>query len=140
MTRQKVSPHFVVDRSSARPDRDRGQRCSAATSLATTSTGTVLLPCRVSQIAGHAWKRRLSSTTLKLCWTFHRTANPTLHHSQLTQIHSPSSKLLQLKSTKSCPPSRQTKPLGLTTFQLARSQILRSGNLDKSDMSTQPQL
>ena len=31
MTRQKVSPQFVVDRSSARPDRDRGQRCSAAT-------------------------------------------------------------------------------------------------------------
>ena len=27
MTRQKVSPQFVVDRSSARPDRDRGQRC-----------------------------------------------------------------------------------------------------------------
>ena len=26
MTRQKVSPQFVVDRSSARPDRDRGQR------------------------------------------------------------------------------------------------------------------
>ena len=33
MTRQKVSPQVVVDRSSAlaRPDRDRGQRCSAAT-------------------------------------------------------------------------------------------------------------
>ena len=33
MTRQKVSPQFVVDRSSARPDRDRVQRCSAATFL-----------------------------------------------------------------------------------------------------------
>ena len=33
MTRQKVSPQVVVDRSSARPDRDRGQRCSAATFL-----------------------------------------------------------------------------------------------------------
>ena len=53
MTRQKVSPQFVVDWSSARPDRDRGQRCSAATSLATASTGTVLLPSQMSQIAGH---------------------------------------------------------------------------------------
>ena len=53
MTRQKVSPQFVVDRSSARPDRDRGQRCSAATSVATSSTGTVLLPSQLSQIAGH---------------------------------------------------------------------------------------
>ena len=33
MTRQNVSPQFVVDRSSARPDRDRGQRCSATTFL-----------------------------------------------------------------------------------------------------------
>ena len=33
MTRQKVSPQFVVDRSSARSDRDRGQCCSAATFL-----------------------------------------------------------------------------------------------------------
>ena len=31
MTRQKVSPSFVVDRSSARPDRDSSQCCSAAT-------------------------------------------------------------------------------------------------------------
>ena len=54
MTRQNVPPHFVVDRSSARPDRDRGWRCSAATSLATASTGTVLLPRQKSQIAGHA--------------------------------------------------------------------------------------
>ena len=51
MTRQKVSPQFVVDRSSARPD--CGQRCSAATSLATALTGTVLLPSQMSQIAGH---------------------------------------------------------------------------------------
>ena len=33
MTRQKVSPQFVVDRSSACPDRDRGRRCGAATFL-----------------------------------------------------------------------------------------------------------
>ena len=33
MTRQKDSPQFVADRSSARPDRDRVQRCSAATFL-----------------------------------------------------------------------------------------------------------
>ena len=56
MTRQKVSPQFVVDRSSARLDRDRGQlHCSAATSLATASTGTLLLPSQMSQIAGHAY-------------------------------------------------------------------------------------
>ena len=65
MTRQKVSQHFVVDRSSARPDRDRSQRCSAATSLATASTGTVLLPSQMSQIASHAFssdmKRRTDS-------------------------------------------------------------------------------
>ena len=55
MTRQKVSPQFVVDRSSVavRPDRDHGQCCSAATSLATASTGVVLLPSQMSQIAGH---------------------------------------------------------------------------------------
>ena len=53
ITRQKVSPQFVVDPSSARPDRDRNQRCSAVTSLATASTGTVLLPSQMSQIAGH---------------------------------------------------------------------------------------
>ena len=29
----------------------------------------------------------------KLCWTFHRTANPTPHHSRFTPIHSLSSKL-----------------------------------------------
>ena len=61
MTRRKVSLQFVVDRSSARPDRDRGQRCSAATSLAAASTGTVLLPSQMSQIAGHEnpWLRSL---------------------------------------------------------------------------------
>ena len=53
MTRQKVLPQFVVDRSSARPNRNRGQRCSSATSLATASTGTVLLPSQMLQIAGH---------------------------------------------------------------------------------------
>ena len=37
---------------------DRGQRCSAATSLATASTGTVLLPSKVSQIAGHGGEAR----------------------------------------------------------------------------------
>ena len=31
MTRQKVSPQFVVDRSSICPDRNRSQRCSAST-------------------------------------------------------------------------------------------------------------
>ena len=36
------------------PDRDRSQSCSAATSLATASTGTVLLPSQMSQIAGYA--------------------------------------------------------------------------------------
>ena len=35
------------------PDRDRCQCCSAATSLATAGTGTVLLPSQMSQIAGH---------------------------------------------------------------------------------------
>ena len=50
MTRQKVSPHFVVDWSSARSDRVHGRRCSAATSSATASTGTVLLPSQMSQI------------------------------------------------------------------------------------------
>ena len=33
MSRQKVSLQFVIDRSSARPDRDHSQRCSAATFL-----------------------------------------------------------------------------------------------------------
>ena len=50
MTRQKVSLQFVVDRPSAalRPDRDP----VATTSLATASTGTVLFPSQMSQIAG----------------------------------------------------------------------------------------
>ena len=70
MTRQKVSPQFVVDRSSARPDRDRGQRCSAATSLATASTGTVLLPSQMSQIAGHEviWYGHPSLLSMSNSW------------------------------------------------------------------------
>ena len=53
MTRQKVSPQFVVDRSSARPDRDRGQRLRPRLSLAAARTRTVLLPSQMSQVAGH---------------------------------------------------------------------------------------
>ena len=53
MTRQKISLQFVIDRSSVRPDHDHGQRCSAAFSLATasTGTGTALLPSQMLQIA-----------------------------------------------------------------------------------------
>ena len=53
MTRQKVSPQFVVDRSSARPDRDWASAAAPRLSLATASTSTVLLPSQMSQIAGH---------------------------------------------------------------------------------------
>ena len=52
---EKVSPQFVafVDWP-ASAWVILGQRCSAATSLATSSTGTVLLPRQMSQIVGHA--------------------------------------------------------------------------------------
>ena len=67
MTIQKVSPQFVVDQSSAAvcPDRSRGQlqRCSAATSLATSSADTILLPSQMSQIAGYEHQRRRSNSS-----------------------------------------------------------------------------
>ena len=47
---QKVSPQFVVDRSSAR---QLAQISIAASAAA--STGTVLLPNQMSQIAGHVY-------------------------------------------------------------------------------------
>ena len=53
MTRQKVSPQFGVDRSSARQDRDCGRATASRRRLLLLSTGTVLLPSQMSQLAGH---------------------------------------------------------------------------------------
>ena len=50
------------------PDRDRGQRCSTATSLATASAGTVLLPRQMSQIDGHVILMALPSEDYALNW------------------------------------------------------------------------
>ena len=67
MTRQKVSPQFVVDRSSAHPDRDRGQRCSAATFLSNSKyryrplTQPDVADCRpgvIIFVGWTQWKRR----------------------------------------------------------------------------------
>ena len=49
----------------------------------------------------------------KLCWTFHRTANLTPHHSRSTPIHSLSSKLLQLKNYKVLSTLKVNKAAGL---------------------------
>ena len=69
MTKQNFSLQIVADQSSVRPDRSRGQRCSAATSSATASTGTVHLPRQISQIAGQMARKAAASRNLlkKMC-------------------------------------------------------------------------
>ena len=66
MTRQKVFPQAVVDRSSTRRDRDRRQ-LQSATSLARASLGTVPLHSQMHmlRIAGHG--KRSTNSTLQIC-------------------------------------------------------------------------